>query len=131
MLYPCYAHLKKHRKTTKKNDYFYCILGCLWKARPSTSQKIPAKSAFEVMKGTSSLKINPFPIPFIVKNKSYKGYLQELKIGEVSNSLRQLALKLQSYELPARLRWLVCFKVNSTFTQILYNKCTKQIDLAA
>jgi hypothetical protein len=29
-----------------------------------------------------------------VKNKSYKGYLQKLKIGEVSNSVRQLALKI-------------------------------------
>jgi hypothetical protein len=29
----------------------------------------------------------------------YKGYLQELKISEVSNNLRQLALKIQSYEL--------------------------------
>jgi hypothetical protein len=36
----------------------------------------------------------------------YKGYLQELKIGEVPNSLRQLALKIQSYELIARLK---CF----------------------
>ncbi len=25
MLDPCYAHLKKHRKTVKKNDYFYWI----------------------------------------------------------------------------------------------------------
>jgi hypothetical protein len=55
------------------------------------------------MKATSSLNIGPSRIPTIVKNKSYKGYLQELKIGEVSNSLRQLALKIQSYELPARL----------------------------
>jgi hypothetical protein len=43
-------------------------------------------------------------MPTIVKNKSYKGYLQESKIGEVSNGVRQLALKIQSYELPARLR---------------------------
>jgi hypothetical protein len=56
------------------------------------------------MKGTFSLKIDPSPIPSIVKNKSYKDYLPELKIGEVSNSLRQLALKIQSYELHARLR---------------------------
>ncbi len=66
--------------------------------------KDPCQKCFEIMKGTFSLKINPSPIPSIVKNKSYKGYLQELKIGEVSNSLRQLALKIQSYELPARLR---------------------------
>jgi len=77
---------------------FTVFLGCLCSARPSTSQKIPPRSAFEVMKGTSSLKIDLSSIPSIVKNKSYKGYLQELKIGEVSNSLRQLALKIQSYE---------------------------------
>jgi hypothetical protein len=62
------------------------------------------------MKGTSSLNINPSPISTIVK--SYKGYLQELKVGEVSNSLRQLALKIQSYELPARLR---CSHLASVF----------------
>ncbi len=83
---------------------FIVFLGCLCNARASTSQKILARSSFEVMKGTSSLNIEPSPIPTIVKNKSYKGYLQELKIGEVSDSLRQLALKIQSYELPARLR---------------------------
>ncbi len=78
----------------KKNDFFSVFLECLCKARPSTSQKIRAKSAFEVKKITSSLKIDPSPIPTIVKNKSYKGYLQKLKIGEVSNSVRQLALKI-------------------------------------
>jgi len=36
----------------------------------------------------------------------YKGYLQKLKIGEVSNSQKQLALKIQSYEVLAR---LICF----------------------
>jgi hypothetical protein len=84
--------------------FLLVFLECLCKARPSTSQKILAKSAFEVKKITSSLKVDPSPIPTIVKNKSYKGYLQKLKIGEVSNSVRQLALKIQSYELPARLR---------------------------
>jgi hypothetical protein len=96
------------KKTLKKRErdmiIFIVFLGCLCSARLSNSQKIPARNACEVMKGSSSLKIDPSPILTIVKNKSYKGYLQELKIGEVSNSLRQLALKIQSYELPARLR---------------------------
>jgi hypothetical protein len=96
------------KKTLKKRErdmiIFIVFLGCLCRARPSISWKIPARSASEVMKGTSSLKIDPSPKHTIVKNKSYKGHIQELKIGEVSNSLRQLALKLQSYELPARLR---------------------------
>jgi len=36
----------------------------------------------------------------------YKGYLQELRIGQVSNNLRQLALKIQSCELLTSLK---CF----------------------
>jgi hypothetical protein len=71
MLYPCYAHLKTHRKILKKIIILIIFLGWLCSTRLSTSWKIPTRSAFEVMEDTSSLKIDPSPIPTLVKNRSY------------------------------------------------------------
>jgi hypothetical protein len=62
----------------------------------------------------------------------YKGYLQELKIGQVSNSLKQLAVKIQSYELLARFK---CFPLGFYVSKLklillsnkfFYNKCIKK-----